>query len=94
MPRPRKRGQQPKLPVFTQDDITQNRQINEVRGNVDIWRKAGWPDVSPITRQLLEHRPYEDRRKVRVAGRFTVEPLPAPVDDLRDQPGAAGHRGR
>jgi type III restriction enzyme len=31
VPRPRKRGQQLELPVFTQDDITANQQVNEVR---------------------------------------------------------------
>ena len=55
VPRPRKRGQQLELQVFTQDDITQNRQVNEVRAHVDAWRKAGWPDVTPVTRRLLEY---------------------------------------
>jgi type III restriction enzyme len=61
VPRPRKRGQQAELPIFTQDDITLNRQVNEVRASVDAWRKRGWPDVTPITRRLLEYWADGDR---------------------------------
>lgn len=55
VPRPRKRGTQMELAVFTQDDITQNRQVNEIRARVDAWRQSGWPDVTPVTKRLLEY---------------------------------------
>ncbi|MBV9142315.1 MAG: DEAD/DEAH box helicase family protein [Pseudonocardiales bacterium] len=55
VPRPRKRGQQLELQVFTADDIEQNEQVNYVRERVDAWRKAGWPNVTPVTRRLLEY---------------------------------------
>lgn len=55
VPRPRKRGQQLELQVFTEDDIKLNKQVNEVRERVDAWREAGWPNVTPVTRRLLEY---------------------------------------
>jgi type III restriction enzyme len=61
VPRPRKRARQPELPVFTQDDITLNRQVNEVRAAVDAWRKREWPDVTPVSRRLLEYWADEER---------------------------------
>ena len=61
VPRPRKRGQQLELAVFTQDDITTNQQVNEVRAAVDTWRARGWPDVTPVTRRLLEYWTDDDR---------------------------------
>lgn len=55
VPRPRKRGQQLELQVFTEDDIRLNKQVNDVRERVDAWREAGWPNVTPTTRRLLEY---------------------------------------
>ncbi|MFG3679333.1 BPTD_3080 family restriction endonuclease [Micromonospora chalcea] len=55
VPRPRKRGQQLELQVFTEDDIKPNKQVNDVRERVDAWREAGWPNVTPVTRRLLEY---------------------------------------
>ncbi len=61
--------------------------INEVRRRVDRWRnlpsERDW-GVTPETARLLKHwrefeylydKPYEDRKKVRVAGPFTVESI-------------------
>nr|MDT0658902.1 DEAD/DEAH box helicase family protein [Micromonospora sp. DSM 115978] len=55
VPRPRKRGQQLELQVFTEDDISLNKQVNDVRERIDGWREAGWPNVTPVTRRLLEY---------------------------------------
>jgi type III restriction enzyme len=61
VPRPRKRGQQLELQVFTEDDIEKNKQVNDVRERVDAWREAGWPNVTAVTRRLLEHWADPDR---------------------------------
>ena len=57
VPRPRKRGQQIELDFaeFTADKIRKNNFVNQVRDRVDIWRKQGYPHVTPTTRRLLEH---------------------------------------
>ena len=57
VPRPRKRGQQIELDFaeFTADKIRKNDFVNQVRDRVDIWRKQGYPHVTPTTRRLLEH---------------------------------------
>jgi type III restriction enzyme len=57
VPRPRKRGQQLELEFteLTADQIRPNDFVNQVRDRVDIWRKQGYPHVTPTTRRLLEH---------------------------------------
>ena len=57
VPRPRKRGQQIELDFaeFTADKIRTNDFVNQVRDRVDIWRKQGYPHVTPTTRRLLEY---------------------------------------
>src|SRR5437868_4462634 len=35
--------------------------VNEIRNLVKTWRDRGWPDVTPLTRVLLEHWHTEDR---------------------------------
>lgn len=57
IPRPRKlRKQQLELTSeWTQDRIHQNHQVNQIRARVDLWRRRGYPDVTPTTRRLLEH---------------------------------------
>ena len=37
--------------------------VNELRDDVRRWRKAGWPNVSQITRRLLRHWWREDRSR-------------------------------
>jgi type III restriction enzyme len=57
VPKPRKRGQQMELDFaeFTADKIRPNDFVNQVRDRVDVWRKQGYPHVTPTTRRLLEH---------------------------------------
>ncbi|WFE94452.1 MULTISPECIES: hypothetical protein [Micromonospora] len=47
VPRPRKRGGQMELTVFTQDDITQNRQVNEVGLRDGCRAASGRPAADP-----------------------------------------------
>ena len=56
VPKPRKKGQQIVLDFaeFTADKIRLNDFVNQVRDRVDIWRKQGYPSVTPMTRRLLE----------------------------------------
>lgn len=35
--------------------------INRIRQLVGLWREQGWPDVTPVTRALLDHWHAEDR---------------------------------
>ena len=55
VPRPRKRGQQIELDFaeFTADKIRKNDFVNQIRARVDLWRKQGYPGVTPTTRRLL-----------------------------------------
>jgi type III restriction enzyme len=57
VPKPRKRGQQIELDFaeFTADKIRKNDFVNQVRDRIDIWRKQGYPHVTPTTRRLLEY---------------------------------------
>jgi type III restriction enzyme len=38
---------------WTSDRLKENDQVNQVRARVRLWRKRGYPDVTPTTRQLL-----------------------------------------
>jgi type III restriction enzyme len=40
---------------WTLDRIRENREINEIRAKVQLWRRRGYPDVTPTTRALLEY---------------------------------------
>jgi type III restriction enzyme len=57
VPRPRKRGVQQQLEFaeLTADQIEKNQFVNEIRSRVARWRGLGRPDVTPVTRQLLEY---------------------------------------
>ena len=57
IPRPRKQGaRQLELATeWTRDRIRENREINEIRGKVELWRRRGYPDVTPTTRALLDY---------------------------------------
>jgi type III restriction enzyme len=57
VPRPRKRGAQQELEFaeLTADQIERNQFVNDVRGRVTRWRELGWPDVTAVTRRLLEY---------------------------------------
>jgi type III restriction enzyme len=57
VPRPRKRGAQQQLELgeLTADQIEKNQFVNEIRVRVLRWREAGYPDVTAVTRRLLEY---------------------------------------
>ncbi len=55
VPRPRKRAAQLELPELTADQIEVNRQVNDVRERVALWRKDNYAGASPTSRRLLEH---------------------------------------
>src|SRR5438874_370245 len=59
IPPPRRRGgAQAELALeesWTNDRLKESEFINEVRGRVDRWRKAGWPFITGVTRRLLEY---------------------------------------
>jgi type III restriction enzyme len=56
VPRPRKRGaQQLEFAELTADQIEKNQFVNAIRGRVKRWRELGRPDVTPVTRRLLEY---------------------------------------
>ena len=40
-----------------------NDAVNELRGRVSLWRQAGHPGVTPVTRRLLEHWLSKDRTR-------------------------------
>jgi len=40
---------------WTADRIELNGDVNRIRERVTLWRKAGWPGVTPTTRRLLEY---------------------------------------
>jgi type III restriction enzyme len=57
VPRPRKRGAQQQLEFaeLTADQIEKNQFVNEIRARLTRWRELGRPDVTPVTRRLLEY---------------------------------------
>jgi type III restriction enzyme len=57
VPRPRKRGAQQQLEFaeLTADQIEKNQFVNDIRARVARWREMGRPDVTPVTRRLLEY---------------------------------------
>jgi type III restriction enzyme len=67
IPPPRRRGgAQAELALeesWTQDRLKESEFINEVRGRVDRWRKAGWPFITGVTRRLLEYWTDPEREK-------------------------------
>jgi type III restriction enzyme len=63
VPRPRKTsaGQQMAFDELTADQIKKNDFVNQIRARVDRWRDLGQPDVTPVTRRLLEYWSDPDR---------------------------------
>jgi len=43
------------LPGLGVAEIELNEQVNQVRRNVDRWRKAGYPNLTPTSRRLIEY---------------------------------------
>lgn len=63
---PRKKERQLTLETqWTLDRIKDNDDINFVRGRVKLWRDQEYPDITPVTRLLLEHwkDPERDYRR-------------------------------
>jgi type III restriction enzyme len=63
VPRPRKRGVQQQLEFaeLTADQIEKNQFVNDVRARLARWRELGRPDVTAVTRRLLEYWTDPDR---------------------------------
>src|SRR5262245_12942873 len=57
---PRRQAIQPEL---FEEEPRENDDINYVRSRVALWRDRNYPDVSPVTRQLLTH--WRDPRRER-----------------------------
>ena len=48
---------------WTGDRLEENRFINNVRERVTLWRQRGYPDITPVTRRLLEYWTDPEREK-------------------------------
>ncbi len=48
---------------WTADRIEENKDINDIRDRVAIWRKGGYPSITKTTKQLLEYWNRSDRDK-------------------------------
>lgn len=48
---------------WTADRIEENRFINQIRERVGLWRKGGWPGVTPTTRKLLQYWTDPERER-------------------------------
>ncbi|HEV3261348.1 MAG TPA: DUF433 domain-containing protein [Gemmataceae bacterium] len=62
---PRKKGKQLTFETqWTQDRAKENDDINFIRSRVTLWRGRGYPDITPVTRALLDYwqRPDRERR--------------------------------
>jgi type III restriction enzyme len=57
---PKKKGA-PGLFDNIEEKKTESGHVNEIRRLVKQWRDQGWPDVTPVTRALLEHWHAQDR---------------------------------
>jgi len=57
---PKKRGT-PGLFDEVEEKKTDSGYVNRIRQLVQHWRGLGWPDITPVTRALLEHWHADDR---------------------------------
>ena len=75
VPQTKKKGAQLQFDQeWTADRIQPNAFVNQVRTQVDLWRKRGYPDVTPVTRRLLTNWSDESRsNKVLFAQREAAE---------------------
>ncbi|MEM4494337.1 MAG: DEAD/DEAH box helicase family protein [Candidatus Caldarchaeum sp.] len=53
----------PSQMTLMEEEFVPNNLVNEIRKRVKKWRENGYPGVTPITRQLLEHWRRQDREK-------------------------------
>jgi type III restriction enzyme len=61
---PKKKGKQLTFDtLWTQDRAKENDDINYIRRRVDLWRQYGYPDVTPVTRGLLDYWQRADRER-------------------------------
>jgi type III restriction enzyme len=61
---PRKKSKQLTFEtVWTQDRAKDNDDINFIRDRVALWRQRGYPDITPVTRSLLEYWQRSDRER-------------------------------
>ncbi|MEW4568509.1 BPTD_3080 family restriction endonuclease [Tautonia sp. JC769] len=64
IPRPKKKGKQLQFDTeWTQDRVEENPVVNRIRQRVGMWREAGYPDATPVTRRLLEYWTDPEREK-------------------------------
>lgn len=66
--KPKKQDKQLELDLglWTQDRIEENKDINDIRDRVSLWRRGGYRsavNITPITRRLLEHWTNPDRER-------------------------------
>ncbi len=61
VPTPKKKSKSLFDPLLAEEKRAESDHVNRIRGDVDLWRKQGWPDVTAITRTLLEHWTGSDR---------------------------------
>ena len=54
-PKKQKKKQLELATEWTGDRLRENDRVNQIRARVDLWRKRGYPDVTPTTRRLIEH---------------------------------------
>jgi len=55
VPRPRKGARQLEIAELTADQIEVNRQVNDIRGRVDLWRRDDYAGATTTSRRLLHH---------------------------------------
>ncbi|MHB1426345.1 MAG: BPTD_3080 family restriction endonuclease [Gemmataceae bacterium] len=61
---PKKRGKQLTFETqWTQDRAKENDDINFIRSRVALWRDRGYPDITPVTRNLLDYWTRADRER-------------------------------
>jgi type III restriction enzyme len=59
----RRRDDEGQLTLFTDEQFVELEIVNIIRQRVKDWRKAGYPGLTPITRQLLSHWNNPDRER-------------------------------
>ncbi len=64
IPKPRRQsGAQMGMWDGTAEELKENEAINQIRYQVDLWRRRGYAHITRITRQLLEYWTAETREK-------------------------------
>lgn len=65
--RPRNKKGDPRQASFktgwTQDRIEENKLVNQIRDRVTLWRKGGYPGVTPTTKRLIDYWTDPHREK-------------------------------